>query len=216
MVLATADTPPFVTESGDGFYNLLLTETFRRLDVPLEIRRMPSERALQEANSGRVDGEFGRIAQIGDLYRDLRIVPEPLSDWHFSAFVRAGSAEPRSFEDLRNFHVGYIRGWKIYEDSVTDARSVTIAASEEQLFSILLARRVDVILYSRLRGLSWSERNPDAGISLVATPLAVRQMHLFLHHQREELIPGINGVLREIKSDGTYVRLQQEAFGFVP
>lgn len=216
IVLATADTAPFSDEDGTGFYDLLLNEAFRRLGIPLEIRRFPSERALHEANTGRVDGEFGRIEQIGELYENLRLVPEPLIEWHFSAFLRPGTTHPRSFEDLREYHVGFIRGWKIYEENVRDTRSLTLAVAEDQLFHLLEAQRVDVVLYNRLRGLAWIQRNAPVSVEIVPEPLAVRPMYLFLHYRKEFLIPQISRALQDIRRDGTYDELQAEAFGFVP
>lgn len=216
LVLSTADTEPFVRRDGSGFYQLLMEEAGRRAGVQVDIRMLPSERSLQDAIHGRVDGEFGRIAAIAQQYPALQIVPEPLVDWQFSAFVRTGDAPPQSFADLRGRHVGFIRGWRIYEENVRGAQSVTRAVSEDQLFSLLQSNRVDVILYNNLRGLSWIERNGATGISLVAPPLESRGMHLYLHESRGMFVRPLADALRAIKEDGTYAHLQVEAFGFLP
>lgn len=216
LVLGTADSPPFSERDRTGFYDLLLREVAANLNLELEIRHLPSERSLREARSGRIDGEFGRIPRIGELYPNLLMVPEPLTDWQFSAFVLEGTPPPASFADLASYHVGYINGWKIYEDNVTATRSTTLVSSEEQLFSILRAKRVDVVLYNRLRGLDWIRRNPGTDIRLVETPLATRTMHVFLHESRADLVPLIGEQIGVLKRSGRYAELQQEAFGFIP
>lgn len=216
LVLSTADTAPFATEEHDGFYDTLLQRAFRRLDIDLEIRRLPSERSLFAAQNGSVDGEYGRIPAIAPLYDNLVIVPEPLTEFHFSAFVRRGTPPPRSFSDLRDYDVAFINGWKIYEERVTDARSVTLADSEAQLFALLSARRVDVILYNRARGRSYLQRNDVDSVVMSADPLAVRPMHLYLNRRHKELVPRVDAVLREMKRDGTYREIYEGAFGYSP
>ncbi|MCA1755678.1 MAG: transporter substrate-binding domain-containing protein [Spirochaeta sp.] len=213
LVLATADTPPFSAHDGSGFYDHVLHETFSHMDIELEIRHLPSERALHDANSGRLDGEFGRIEAIGTLYPNLRMVHEPLAIWEFSAFVRAGDRTPADFNELGDYHVGYIRGWKIYEENVTETHSLSIAASEQQLFTMLQAGRIEVALYNKLRGLAWIARNPSADIMLAPEPLAVRPIYLFLHHRHADLIPELETALRSIKTDGTYDRFYREPLG---
>ncbi len=213
LVLATADTPPFSAEDGSGFYDHVLHEAFSRMGLELEIRHLPSERALQDANAGRLDGEFGRIEAIGTLYPNLRMVHEPLAIWEFSAFVRAGDRTPADFSALGNYHVGYIRGWKIYEENVTDTRSLSIAASEEQLFTMLQAGRIEVALYNKLRGLAWIARHPSADIIRAPEPLAMQPIYLFLHHRHADLIPELETALRSLKTDGTYDRFYRELLG---
>ncbi len=216
VVLATADTAPFSTEDGRGLYDRVLHEAFRRVGLELEIRRLPSERALQDANAGRLDGEFGRIEAVGALYPNLRIVNEALTLWEFSAFVRTGEQAPADFSELGDYHVGYIRGWKIYEENVNDTRSLSIVASEEQLFAMLEAGRIEVALYNSMRGLAWIARNPSADINLAPEPLAVRPMYLFLHYSHAEHIPELEAALRSMKYDGTYERIYQDIRGLAP
>lgn len=216
MVLATADTAPFSVDDGSGLYDQVLHEAFRRLGIEIEIRHLPSERAIQDANAGRLDGEFGRIEAIGSLYPNLRMVSEPLVLWEFSAFVRAGDRTPADFSGLVDYHVGYIRGWKIYEENVTETRSLSIVSSEEQLFSMLQAGRIEVALYNSLRGLDWVARNPSSNIVLAPEPLSVRPMHLFLHYSHAELVPELESALRAMKTDGTYDQLYQDMLGAAP
>jgi polar amino acid transport system substrate-binding protein len=213
LVLSTADTAPFSTPANDGLYDLVLADAFDRLGLDLEIRHLPSERSLVEANAGHVDGEYGRTSRITDLYPHLLIVPEPLGHWAFSAFVRSGTPEPDSFESLRDYHVAYIRGWKVYEENVTAARSVTIVNSEDQLFQMLAAGRVDVILYNRARGEHRLHARRGQMIDIVEPPLASQPMYLFLHERHQAYVAPLAATLREMKTDGSYDRHRRRAFG---
>jgi polar amino acid transport system substrate-binding protein len=213
LVLSTADTVPFSTDRHDGFYDVILTEALNRLGIELEIIHLPSERSLAEARTGRVDGEFGRIEMIADLYPELQIVPEPIVDWTFSAFVREGTPAPRNFADLRDRHIAYIRGWKIYEDNVTEGASITVVSDEDQLFDMLAVGRVDVILYNRERGLYRLALQNITEIVPADPPLATRPMYLFLHSRHARLAEPIAMTLREMKTDGTYRQYRRQVFG---
>lgn len=216
VILATADTAPYVTTAGDGFYDRLLGELGRRVRLSFRIEHYPSERGLIEASRGRVDGEFARTAAVAEQYESLVTVPEPLAQFQFVAITRTGAVPPVSFESLADQRVAFINGWKIYENAVTSYRDLTLAESERQLFSLLTSGRVDTILYSRYRALAWSDENPGVPLVVADQPLAVRDMHLLLHESRSDLIDVLVSGLQEIRADGTYRDIYLDVFGFEP
>tara|TARA_B100000614_G_scaffold76554_1_gene68430 strand:+ start:331 stop:1050 length:720 start_codon:yes stop_codon:yes gene_type:complete len=216
LVLATADTAPYSTVAGDGFYDRLLTAACARIGRSVQIEHYPSERGLIQADRGRVDGEFARTAAVADGYHNLIVVPEPLSVFRFVAVGPPGRPLPTTFGELSDLHVAYINGWKIYEDTVSRYRSLTIVENEEQLFAVLRAGRVDVVLYSRYRAAAWSQRHPEVPLAIADTALATRDMHLLLHRSRSDLVPEIDAALRALRDDGTYTDLYVSAFGYAP
>ncbi|MFO8043582.1 MAG: hypothetical protein R6U25_10300 [Alkalispirochaeta sp.] len=199
MVLATADTPPYSDQDGTGLYDELLQRVFTNLDISLTIRHLPSERGLIEADQGRIDGEFARTGLVADEYPNLLRVPAPLSTWDFVAITRSDTPPPESFGELGEYHVAFINGWKVFETNVTDYRSLTLVENEEQLFAMLLAEHVEVVLYGRLRAADWMQRHSDTSLTVGEVPLIRRPMYLLLHRKHADLISRIAAEITRVR-----------------
>ncbi len=200
LVIGTADTPPYSTPGNKGFYDLLVLEAFRRIGVDVEILHLPSGRSLVQASNGSIDGEYARISGIAAAYPGLIMVDEKLADYHFCAFTLNGELELEGWEDLSSWNTAYIKGWKILEDNAGSAKSITLVSDVESLFSLLLAGRVDVVLYDRLRGEHFLETRGIERVRIVEPPLAVRGMHLYLNRRHRALILPLEAALRDIKA----------------
>jgi len=199
FVLATADTAPYSTEDGRGVYDRLLHRVFDTMGISLTIRHLPSERGLLEAAQGRIDGEFARTALVAEEFPNLRLVATPLSTWDFVAIARTGDPIPESFNELRDYHVAFINGWRIFENAVSQYRTLTLVESEEQLFAMLLAGHVDVVLYGRTRAEAWIRRHGAPPVTISENPLAQQPMYLLLHRDHESLIPQIAREIARIR-----------------
>jgi polar amino acid transport system substrate-binding protein len=220
LVFATADTPPFSTPEGTGLYDRMIRQALEDLGMQLEIRRLPSQRGLIEASTGRVDGEYGRAEAVVDEYPDLMVVPTPLSEYAFVAISRddggADTGPPHTFGELAGSRIAYINGWKIFESNVSVYRSLTVVADENQLFTLLATGRVDVVLYDRTRARAWASAHPEVPIHIAETPLAVRTMHLLLNSRHADLVPVIDAALSRVRETEGYRRWYSESFRTAP
>lgn len=219
LVFGTADTAPYSTPEQNGFYDRILLRAGEILGIDISINRYPSKRSVLETTSGRVDGEFARTRVAAESFADLQLVPAPLTDFQFVAIGRPGIRLPESFDELWEFHVGYISGWRIYEEQVTRTQSVTTVDDETQLFGLLLTERVDVILYSRYRAMAWIARQNEAtarAVAIADQALSVQPMYLLLHDRHASLIPAFAEAIEQVRSEPDYDRWHVESFGFPP
>ncbi len=212
LTLNTADVPPVSCPDGKGIGDRVLAEAGRRLGFELRIVHLPSERALQNANAGIEDGNYVRVAGMTDLYPNLVAVPEPLTRFEFIAITRDLEFPTDGWESLTPYNVGIVTGWKILEQNIADAKSLIRVRDEHALFSMLLAGRIDVAIYDYRQALfHLRAHHPGARVRFLGPPLAVRDMYPYLHRKHAELAPGLAEVLREMKKDGTFRRLEAEA-----
>ena len=204
----TADTPPYSTDTSEGFYDILLHEIMNNLGYDLTINHYPSERSLTWVNEGHNAGEFARIRGLSETYLDLVIVDEPLSYFSFVALkLKDSPIIIDSWSDLTPYRVGYLNGWKIYEEYLGFGPKISIANSPDVLFNLLLANRVEVILYSNFRAQQYIASKDIQTIEIIEKPLSVRTMHLYLHKSYSFLVNGINEQLSMMKRNGRYDQL---------
>lgn len=207
LVISTGVGPPFTTERHDGFLDLLLAEAFRRAGASADMRvHESSERALMNANSGADDGSAPRIKGLETQYPNLVRIPEKLFDNDFVALSLKHRFATPDWKALEPYHLGYLIGWKIFENNLGGHAATTKVRDAEQLFSLLRQDRADAILYERWQGL-WRARELGLPVAIMEPPLARQEMYCYVHRQHAALVPAVAAALAEMKRDGTYRRI---------
>jgi polar amino acid transport system substrate-binding protein len=186
----------------------LSQEALRRLGLAFRLVSQPSERSLQAANQGEVDGEGLRVAGLEAQYPQLVRVPEAYVGISFVAFAKGRDIPlDRGWDSVRQHRVAFISGWKLFEANASDARTVHKVERPEQLFEMLAHGRVDLALYTRADGLALARRLKMDRIVPLAPALKDVDMYLYLHRRHAALAPRLALALRDMKSDGSYNRI---------
>lgn len=212
LVLNDPTDAPYTTLEGDGFFDVIVKETFRRVGLRLKLVRLPAERGLMNANAGIEDGDLSRIAGLEKTYPNLVRVPEKIFDMDFVAFSRKATPTEASWVMLEPVLVGHIKGWKIFENNLRPGTHVTLADNPQQLFSLLEKDRVDVALYDRWMGTALAKKTGIRNVHVVEPPLATREMFIYLHQRHADKIPAIAATLRALKVEGLYTQVCREKF----
>jgi len=213
LVLNDPTEAPYTTPDGTGFFDIIAREAFHRAGLKLTLIKLPAERGLINANAGIDDGDLSRIAGIEKKYTNLVRVPEKLMNMDFVAFARQSKPSEANWANLADFSVGYIKGWKIFENNLTSSNNTLTADNPEQLLTLLDKNRIDVALYDRWMGMALLNQMHIKNVRVVEPPLAEREMFIYLHKRHESKIPAIVAALRAIKSEGLYTKICREKFG---
>jgi polar amino acid transport system substrate-binding protein len=210
IIIGTSYSPPLSTQEDDGYFDLLLDEAFSRLGMSAETVMLPAGRSLKDADNGHLDGDVGRVRGIERVHPNLVMVPEPvLSERRFTAFSVGMDPEIHSWDDLSPYNVGYVRGWKIFEDNSGAAKSVVPVDDTEMLFQSLKKGRIDIALSAELDGLAMAKKLGIEGIRVLDEPLAAKKMYLYLHESRKDLIEPLAGALRALKNEGAVKEIRR-------
>lgn len=210
IVLNTANDPPNSTDDHTGIGDRIMIEAFRRLGMPLKIVRLPSERALVNANDGLDDGNFARVEGMEKIYPNLIRVAEEITTFEFVAFSKNAAMKTTGWESLKPYHVSIITGWKILENNIAGVKSLTKVKDEQHLFALLLSGKTDLVVYDRMQGKVVLQQLKAEGVKALKPPLAVRKMYPYLHKRHAGLVPKLEQTLREMKRDGSFKRIVAE------
>lgn len=186
----------------------LSQEAFRRIGAHFKLVSLPSERSLQSANLGEVDGEGLRVAGLDSQYPNLIQVPERFIGISFVAFARDASIRlDQGWESLKPYSVAFITGWKMFEANAGSARLATKVDKPEQLFRMLASGRIDLALYTRADGAVLARQLGLTSVVPLAPALKDVDMYLYLNKKHEVLVPKLAKALRDMKADGTTQRI---------
>ena len=194
--------------SGTGMLDRILVEACRRRGIEAKIVYTQTNKSLEDVNAGLVDAELNRIAGMEEHYTNFVRVPEPNMTMHFVAFARKNYSV-QGWESIRELYIGLVSGWKILENNTAGFPHVVRTPTEAELFSMLDKNRIDIALYSLLTGYAVLRDRGITDIHHLEPPLASRDMYLYVHQSKEQLVPAIAEGLREIKKDGTYDAIVQ-------
>lgn len=199
---------------------LLYTEAFGRLGFRFELYSVPIERALLEADAGRMDGDVARIeldeAQAAQ-YPHLVRVPEPVYQMKLAAYAVDPTLHVNSWADLgrRLLVVGHPRGYKATESRLHDFidREHTIEfGSIEMGLEMLKRRRIDVLIAAQtaVESVLATEGFKKGPIALAGI-LETLPLYPYLHQKHRALVPGLAAAFKAMKADGTYRQLDELA-----
>lgn len=202
---------PYFQPDKQGFIDLLVPAVFGRIGIAAEgIQYAASERAMINANAGIDDGVVLRIRGLENTYPNLVRIDEKIIDNDFVAYATKVKLSPRGFADLKDYQIGHINGWKIFEKGLLPGTPVTKVQSADQLFELLAGDRVDIILYERWQGNHLiSEHGLKA--QMLWPPLATTEMFMYLHKKHAHLAEPAARALRAMKADGSYQRIAAKA-----
>lgn len=212
LTLATGARPPLTSTPGQtGFLDALARDIFNRLEIDATVLRLPVERALINANAGVEDGDMFRAAGFEKDYPNLMRVPEKLLDIEFVAYASRADISVRDWSDLARYSVAYATGVKIFERNVKATRELVTVREQEQLFPLLAAGRVELVLLDRLQA-GWLAREAGVSARALEPPLARTEMFIYLHKRHAALVGPLSAALAAAKRDGTWQRLYDQAF----
>lgn len=210
LVLNTDGASPHSRPDDTGFEDRIILEAFRRIGVPVQLVRLPSERALKNAEQGVDDGSFVRIAGLSAQYPSLIMVPEPMSEFRFTAFTRNPAITTATWDDLRTRNVGLVTGWKLVEQNLAGAPHARRVRDEDALFTLLDKGRVEVVVSSLHSGAEIIRRHGYGNVRALNPPLAIQPMYLYMHKKHAALVPLLDQALRHMRQDGSLKRLMAQ------
>ncbi len=208
IVLSSGVLQPYTTPDRKGFLDLLIKAVFQELGMEGELLIYPTatERGMLNANEGIDDGLAMRVAGLEKQYPNLIRVPEEVAVNDFVAITTRHQFATRSWDDLKPYTVGYIIGWKVFEQNVPTGKEITKVRDAEQLFTLLARDRADVVLYERWQGLA-QVRAMGVKVQVLEPPLVHTKMYMYLHKKHEALVPRVAQALARLKQNGSYQRI---------
>ncbi|MFZ2958757.1 MAG: ABC transporter substrate-binding protein [Candidatus Ozemobacteraceae bacterium] len=207
LLISSVSGPPYNYPDQSGSLDRVVHEAFRRLRIDVNVITLPSERSLQSADTGIIDGDMLRISGLESDYPHLVMVPEKLTDYEFVAFSRRKDLSISNWESLCPYSVGIEIGRKYVERNAINIRSLIKVGSREQLFQILDLGRVDLVVYPRETGIQTLHELNLSGIACLEPPLATMPVFLYLNQKHASLTVLLAETFRGMKKDGTWEKL---------
>lgn len=189
----------------------LLTEIYKRANIPMNVTAMTGSRALEEASSGRKDGETLRVYTLGDKFPSLLRVPTPISDLTTQSFgIKKAGVDIKTADDLKKYSVVINRGVRHTLNITQGLKNVHVLPSANLFIKFLSRGRADLGLTGRLNGLSLIKASGIKNVELIGTPLKVLPLYHYIHKDHKDLLPTISKAVKEMVDSGEMAKLRAQ------
>ena len=184
----------------------MVREAFHRIGYDLNVVILPYERSLQMSNGAQIDGELVRSSSIELQSPHLIRVPEAVLDIDIVVISREPIDLSPGWNALSGKSVGWLLGMKVIEQNLPKTAHVIGVKSIKQLFSMLIKKRVDYVVFMESFGISFLGKESH-GLLVNTPPLAKVSNYTYLHEKHALLVPKLAASLRAMKQDGTFQRI---------
>ena len=209
-----------------GIFNDIMSEIFKRLNIPLKKAVYPWKRTQKLIKEGKADG---MITVYTKERQKFMIATKPIWYVNETLFFRRDNPKAckllkvNSFEELKNFTITETigSGWSKEQFKKYGIKNVIWVPNTESAFNVLAKKRADVYFTSDIHALELLKQKQNIGNPLykdyqqivAITPPFIRLSFRLLIRKDSpyaKLVPKINKILDELKKDGTYQRIIQK------
>ncbi|MET0049132.1 MAG: transporter substrate-binding domain-containing protein [Sedimenticola sp.] len=187
----------------------VLKEAYGNIGISIRVDKVPGKRALASSNSGQVDGEANRIANINEKFSNLIMIPVPVVNIKMVAFSKQETFPINGWESLKPYYIGIRRGIRISEEGTKGMRR-QLVDDYRTLFTLLDLGRVEVVVTPHLVGLIEMKKSNIKDVKTLEPPLIETKLYHYLHKKHESLVPKITASLRKMEADGDIERIQDQ------
>jgi len=176
-----------------------LTEQYKKLGVQLEFVNLPGNRALQESNNGRLDGELMRKAGLSAEYPNLLQILVPLATTNTVAFaLDKNIAVDHGWDSLREHSFSYETGTKVIEQNTQGFSTGHAEQNIKAAFRQMLNKRVELIVIDEQAGLQLvKEMGLEGTVHMLTPAISTTPLYHYLHKKHASLANKLEILLRK-------------------
>ncbi len=195
-------------------FSKILKEIYKRAEIPLEFVTLPTERSLAQSTRGLIDGELVRIYKTGEQNPTLIRVPTPYTFFESRAFSSSQDIQKDIHQNglsaLQDYRIGVIRGMKYADTDLKDFKNLEFVDSPEQLFKMLVRDRIDVVMSTRVTGLTLIKEHNLQSVHLLEPVFQTHDLYHYLHEKNKRYVPILDETIRKMKESGELAELKDK------
>ena len=188
----------------------VLTEAYAQLSINIEYLPLPGARALHKSNSGEVDGEVFRIANVEKKFTNLRPVPTAINRLEGIVFTKSLDFKIQGWSSLSPYYIGIQNGIRFADRGTEDMQRLAVDTNE-QLFLMLNEGRVELAVAAYTNGLKTMSKLNLNTIRALEPAIETYPLYHYLHINHADLIPKLDQVLVNMANNGRIRAIREAA-----
>jgi L-cystine transport system substrate-binding protein len=169
------------------------------------------------------DGMFAGLdaKRFDAVINEVTIKPDRIAKYDFSTpyivskavlIVNQDNTDIKKFADLKGKTVGQTLTSNLAAIARNNGAMVSQVDSFNQSVDLLTAKRIDATINDSLSFFDFKKQRPDVPIKVVDAQTTKDQNAILFNKGNKELVATVNKILKDIKSDGTYLKISKKWF----
>lgn len=188
----------------------LLREIYQRAGLQMTVEPLPPARATMLMAAGQKDGEVARVGAYLQQHPLVRVEPAYYTITSVAYTRQDFGKTLRTSEDLLPYKVAVIRGVTHAKLATQGHPAVSEVASDDALFKMLVAQRVEVALDTGLNGGVMLDKPIFHGLKASGT-VATLELYHYLHPRHKAQAARLGAVIAQMKASGELDKLTSAA-----
>ena len=213
MPLFALEKMTFVTVQNSVIVNItqqVMKEAYKQLGIEIKVEYFPAKRALFLANAGKLyDGELHRIHGIEKRFPNLIPVPVPINYLEGVALSYKKDFKINGWESLRPYSIAVRRGIA-FTNRGTKGMNRVVLNTNEHLMQMLNAKRIDMVVMSRINALKQLQNEKKSEIIILEPPVEVFEMYHYVHKKNIHLVPKLTSILKQMQKEGKIQKIRDD------
>ncbi|MGX6444390.1 transporter substrate-binding domain-containing protein [Neobacillus sp. K501] len=211
--------PPFNylndNEKYDGFDVDISNEIAKRLGVKAEFVATKWDSLLGGLKSDKFDIIIGQMTVTEERKKSVDFT-DPYVVTGSVLVTRKDTNDIKVLEDIKGKNVG-VGGGTTFEEvaNSVDGANVKLYKAVNDYITDLMNNRLDVIINDQLL-MSFNIQEKDLPIKITSDILNKDEIGMAVKKDNEDFVKKVNGILAEIREDGTYSEIYKKWFGTEP
>lgn len=186
-----------------------MTEACALVGLKCEVQEMPGKRGLGAANSGEVDGDTTRVANIKELSPEdtgnLSQVKESIFDDDFVLITKSSTNIPEvSWAEVNKLKsISFIRGSKLIEKNI-DAAKQSANTDLDSIFAMLTSGRVEGVVFFRIPAAEYLKSKGLTDLKIHDKALGKNSFFPWVNNANKDIIPKLEEGLKKLKASGKF------------
>jgi len=181
-------------------------EAYRRLGIQIKIKDLPARRAISIANSGAVDGELSRVANVEKKFTSLIPIKIPVNFIEGMVLSKDRPIVVDGWKSIKQYKIAIRRG-VVFTKNGTQGMDVQVLNSWKSILSALRSQRVDVTVVPRTIALNLLKTDQLDNIIINEPPIINLPLFHYLHKKNIALKPQLEKVLKQMQADGSIEKI---------
>lgn len=194
-----------------GFDVDIAKEVAKRLGVKAQFVETKWDGMFAGLNSKRFDVVINEVGINSDRLKKYDFsIPYIVSK--AVLIVNQANTDIKKFSDLNGKKAGQSLTSNLAEIAKQNGAEIVAVDGFNQAIDLLASNRIDATVNDSLSYLDLKKQKPDAPIKVVASQTTKDESGILFNKGNKELVAAVNKALKDMKVDGTYLKISQKWF----